>query len=210
MSDVAKEAVLEDVLICRICRGPLSPHARYGVCRRNRECRRVNDSLSNSAHRLSRGITPVPCACCGNAWIRRRGWGLNDKLCPECTERNFWCPYGAHTASLAIRVAPHVCRACRLLRHASERAVRLGLPFALTWRYVESIYPEICPYLGIRLRVGVGAQHQGSPTLDRIVPARGYVEGNVEVISYLANAMKNGATPEQLVTFARNVLGRFG
>jgi hypothetical protein len=67
----------------------------------------------------------------------------------------------------------------------------------------------VCPYLGIPLVHGTGKLTRSSPTLDRITPALGYVEGNVEVISYLANAMKRDATEEQLIRFARTVLERY-
>jgi hypothetical protein len=45
-----------------------------------------------------------------------------------------------------------------------------------------------------------------SLTLDRIVPAMGYVPGNVMWLSHRANAMKQDATIEELHRFARWVL----
>lgn len=47
-------------------------------------------------------------------------------------------------------------------------------------------------------------------SLDRIDNTQGYIPGNVEVVSYLANMMKSSASREQLVTFAQSVLERFG
>ena len=47
----------------------------------------------------------------------------------------------------------------------------------------------------------LGALHANSPTMDRINPKRGYVKGNVMVISYKANSMKQDvdfATVERL------------
>ena len=84
-----------------------------------------------------------------------------------------------------------------------------GLPFALTTDYVESIWNETCPYLGIPLAGGEGKLARTSPTLDRIIPAAGYVEGNVEVISHRANTMKCEATPGELVAFASVLLHRY-
>lgn len=59
--------------------------------------------------------------------------------------------------------------------------------------------PPCCPVLGIPLvrRKGRGvADH--SPTLDRLIPAKGYVRGNVMVISMRANRIKSDATLEEL------------
>lgn len=58
---------------------------------------------------------------------------------------------------------------------------------------------------GIPLRVNVGRRgpSDNSPTLDRIIPRKGYVRGNIIVISFFANRVKNNATVEQLFLVAR-------
>ncbi len=38
-----------------------------------------------------------------------------------------------------------------------------------------------------------------SPSLDRIIPEKGYVKGNVIVVSNKANVIKNNATPEEII-----------
>jgi hypothetical protein len=107
-----------------------------------------------------------------------------------------------------MRVPGPRCKFCRLLIPAYVRSRKRGIPYTLTWDYVQSIWTDTCPYLGIPLRHGTLKLTKHSPTLDRIEPALGYVEGNIEVVSYLANAMKRDATPEQLIRFAREVLRR--
>lgn len=85
-----------------------------------------------------------------------------------------------------------------LIRLARRRALKQGLPFDLT---PEDIHvPEFCPALGIRLERNVGGRAQGkrSPTLDRIDPRKGYVRGNVIVLSAKANQMKSTGAPEEL------------
>jgi len=71
----------------------------------------------------------------------------------------------------------------------------------------DIIIPINCPYLGIELsynkKDGV-LDHYFS--IDRIDSSKGYVKGNVQVISRLANTIKNNATIDQLITFSQNVL----
>jgi len=91
---------------------------------------------------------------------------------------------------------------CRLVESAKATAKAKGLPFNLTSDYVRSIWNETCPVLGIRLKKGSGYRVDESPSLDRIVPARGYVIGNVHVISWRANRIKNNGTVEDLMKIA--------
>ena len=49
-----------------------------------------------------------------------------------------------------------------------------------------------------------------SPSLDRIDNTKGYVKGNVQVISHKANTMKGNATPEELLQFAYWVILTYG
>jgi hypothetical protein len=63
---------------------------------------------------------------------------------------------------------------------------------------VQSItIPAVCPILSIPIVLGE-RRSDNSPSLDRLVPEKGYVPGNVRVISDKANRLKGDRTLRQL------------
>ena len=91
-----------------------------------------------------------------------------------------------------------------LWARARKRANDRGLRFDVSPS--DIIIPNTCPVLGIPLRIG-GQRSANSPSLDRIEPARGYVSGNVRVISDRANRLKGDRGLEQLRSCAERSLG---
>jgi hypothetical protein len=81
-----------------------------------------------------------------------------------------------------------------LLFAAKSRARQYGLLFNIDLNDV--IVPEFCPVLGIKL--SCDENKNTSPSLDRIIPELGYTKGNVQVISWRANWLKNNATLEEI------------
>lgn len=65
-------------------------------------------------------------------------------------------------------------------------------------------WPKHCPYLDTELNYDSDSLADNIASLDKIVPEKGYISGNVQIISLLANKMKSSATKEQILTFARN------
>lgn len=85
-----------------------------------------------------------------------------------------------------------------LIAQARCRARKRGQPFSIT---VEDVHvPDVCPVLGVRLqRKGRdGRSAPDFPTLDCLIPVRGYVPGNVFVISSRANRLKSNASWQDL------------
>lgn len=83
---------------------------------------------------------------------------------------------------------------------ARKRAKAKGLEFSLELE--DIVVPELCPVLGIKLVAGEGTLVDSSPSLDRLVPELGYVPGNVAVISYKANRIKNNGSREDVMKVA--------
>jgi hypothetical protein len=88
------------------------------------------------------------------------------------------------------------------LRNARSRARRDNVPFSLTKQYLLSIATDECPIFHTPFEWGVSGLGKGNtkdncPTLDRILPELGYVEGNVAFISYRANRIKDNGTMQE-------------
>jgi hypothetical protein len=78
-----------------------------------------------------------------------------------------------------------------MLYGAEQRAKDKGREFNLRMEDIAKLYVERCPILGIDLvwdnKESVA---HGSPSLDRIDNDRGYIKGNVQIISHRANSLK--------------------
>ena len=110
---------------------------------------------------------------------------------------------------------PHLIITTNMLCNARKRANRLGIPFDLTIEYLRELAfaATHCPLLGIELRwkasYGQSNGHSrpflNSPSLDRIVPEKGYVRGNVAIISHKANTMKSNASVEEIIALSQRI-----
>lgn len=94
-------------------------------------------------------------------------------------------------------------RARLMLAKVKTRAHRAGLDFDLTVE--DLVIPLVCPVLGIPIDLnptgGARAYRApNSPSVDRIDSAKGYVKGNVAVISNRANLLKGPATIPELLS----------
>jgi len=96
-----------------------------------------------------------------------------------------------------------------MIQRVRARARLKGYEFNL--ELTDIMIPKVCPIIAIDINKKVtGKPRDDSPSLDRIDNTKGYIKGNVMVISHKANAMKQNATPEQLIKFAQWVLLTYG
>lgn len=97
----------------------------------------------------------------------------------------------------------------RMLHASQARSRAEGWETDLTIEYLlEMGIPDECPCLGIPLNKEIQKRSDNSPALDRIDNSKGYIKGNVWIISDRANRLKNDSTPEELMTIANAVLKR--
>ena len=96
-------------------------------------------------------------------------------------------------------------------KKSSKKRDSVPKEFNIDVDYLKQIDTDICPILGIPMQWNIGNHHgQGkgraiatSKSLDRIDSSRGYVKGNVIIISWRANRLKNNATLEELITLGK-------
>jgi hypothetical protein len=72
--------------------------------------------------------------------------------------------------------------------------------------YLKEISPEVCPVFKTPLIKGTRRDQRFSPSVDKIDPKKGYVRGNMQILSKLANTMKSDASTEELKHFANWIL----
>lgn len=129
--------------------------------------------------RISVGL----CGYCGKRELKSK------KMCSACLQR-----YHDEKTTHPQR---------RILRAIRRKAKDVGLDFNLELSDIN--IPDLCPLLEIPLKIGNGVKTDNSPSVDRINPKRGYVKGNVWIISDKANRMKNDGSPEEIFLLAKNI-----
>ena len=91
----------------------------------------------------------------------------------------------------------------KMLARAKSRAKKNNLPFNI--ELDDIVIPERCPLLGIKIESTEVRNSPNNPSLDKIIPEKGYIKGNVWVISNRANTLKNDATLQELKILVENL-----
>jgi hypothetical protein len=131
---------------------------------------------------------------------------MQTKLCSHCNSLKNVNEYNKRNDD--IRAECKACEALRrkryrkrypekeLLSKARMRAKKYGLQIDIT--VDDILIPKLCPVLGIKLRQNNKIASDNSPSLDRINPNKGYIKGNIRVISFRANSLKSNASIKEL------------
>lgn len=82
------------------------------------------------------------------------------------------------------------------LNQRKSAAKKKGIVFDLVFEDLLPL-PTHCPIFGIELDY-TGNNIKNSPSIDRIIPEKGYVKGNVMIISNRANTLKRDASIEEV------------
>ena len=78
-----------------------------------------------------------------------------------------------------------------ILSKAKKRSKKKNLEFNLTLGDLINIKNNTCPILGHEILYKSGIDNKRSASLDRVDPNKGYIKGNVKIVSYEGNSLKN-------------------
>lgn len=170
-----------------------------------RECVQCKTPFTPSVRKQGGGVVQVYCSNnCGKLW-----WSRHNKKRSTASKRK----YASVDANREKKnLQQRICSKGKWSRRATEwvllnsakhRARVSGATFSIT--LLDIHVPEKCPLLGIPLFRSRGLPSPNSPSLDRLDASKGYVPGNVWVISYKANTAKNDLTLAELKLLVENL-----
>jgi hypothetical protein len=163
---------------CRDCGCELMKGVKGVLCVSCKEKRKERHAKKYYSS-LEKGL----CGTCGKGKLK------NKSMCEDCYNRSRdW-----YTGDSVRRVYDA----------AKQSSRKRGYEFNI--EKSDIVIPNVCPLLGIPLHHGEGIKCDNSPSVDRIDSSKGYIKGNVWVISEKANRMKTDATPEEIMIFSKNV-----
>lgn len=90
-----------------------------------------------------------------------------------------------------------------LWKQAKHRATFDYQGMEFTIQIQDIVIPKQCPYMKVEFQP---LDKKYGYSLDRIDSTKGYTKENIQVISRIANIMKNNATEQELISFAKGVL----
>lgn len=152
----------------------------------------------------------------GTKWKENQGWPEGFRGCKTCEEVKPLTEFHKHNRCWGGYNS--ICKSCRkpkskldyknksreynIWHRAKTRSVRFGLEFNL--ELSDIIIPEVCPVFKTTFVVG---HTDFTPSIDRIDPTKGYVKGNIMIISNKANRIKSNGTPEEIMQVAEFLAG---
>lgn len=122
--------------------------------------------------------------------IRKDRSNRRRPYCHECQNKIQRVRYEVHR-----KISPFKLRFTRV----KTRAKSLNLDFDLTPEYLESIWTGFCPITKEKIYLFERERSDESVAeLDRFVPSKGYIKGNVHFLSRRMNRLKNNVTSKEL------------
>ena len=100
---------------------------------------------------------------------------------------------------------PKNVRASKMLLEAKKKCLKKNIPFDIDYNFIlKKMSGMKCEKTGLDfIFYSNGKRGPYSPSLDRIVPEKGYIKGNVRVILWALNAFKNSWSDNEIYPIAK-------
>lgn len=171
------------------CEFGISPYR----IRKNNFC--CKDHYHKFMHEKYEKEHTILCDRCGNPFVYKSGKHHYDR------SKNHYCSLKCLTESNRIYDELHnkSNKRYKIWCSLKKRAKLKGFEFDLELSDIPQI-PKVCPVLGIPIisNDGISAPTDNSPSVDRIDSTKGYIKGNIRIISNRANRIKSDATIDEL------------
>jgi hypothetical protein len=96
----------------------------------------------------------------------------------------------------------------RLYQSCRNNSIKRNLEFSISQE--DIIIPEVCPILDVKLtNISGQGRVKTNASIDRMDNSKGYTKDNILVVSDLANRMKQNATTEELLAFAKGIINLY-
>lgn len=162
-----------------------------------------------------------PCSKCGvilpldSFSINKKGKHGRSSVCKPCSKKHYYDKDKATAKVRAFRATEKGITKerewrnnrrrnfplVRIVQEAKVRAKKNGIPFDLD--HDDLTIPKLCPVLGIPIGMSYGHRSDNSLSLERVNNKKGYVKGNVIIISWRANRLKSDATIDEIAKIYR-------
>lgn len=116
----------------------------------------------------------------------------------------------------------NACSAKRMMRYRSRDPKRFilyssrcnakvtGVENTLTLVDIPEIpkYCPVFPWIKLTIKTGQGHKNPAAPSIDRIDPSKGYIKGNIRIISWRANQLKSNGTLREFQALVKDEKSR--
>jgi hypothetical protein len=152
----------------------------------------LSSTLLEETKQCSRCAKILPSEAFHKNSYNKSGLRSSCKICEIDKDRNYRLKHR--------RTADYILKS--ILADAKKRAKKQGVPFSLTLEHLNSLIVSHCPITlapidWTKAEVVDGHAGNNSPSLDKIIPELGYIEGNCAIISHRGNRIKSNGTIDE-------------
>ena len=165
-----------------------------------------NPSQEETGRRYIKMPTHLTCTCCGE--LKPIDQFSSNKNHESNYGKQYDCKLCAKLKNDEWKVKNPLRVAIHNAKRAHKRRKTVPKEFDIDYEYMKQFDVDVCPIMKIPMQWNIGMNlesgsggfyaRKNSKSLERLNPNRGYIKGNVIIISWRANELKKDGTIEEL------------